>query len=124
MSGLLVQPAVVHSQCGVMSTANNTFGATMVVYKYLSSSGVCSLQMSMNVLGCAPTAAPDTTTLLVASATAANPSCSWNCNCGGDGTIVIDSNDGLPVELMDFSIESEMSPGAEGDDADDEPSAS
>jgi hypothetical protein len=37
-----------------------------------------------------------------------SPSCSWSCvGCYGDHwmNITIDANDGLPVELMDFSIE-------------------
>lgn len=47
--------------------------------------------------------------LLIASASGAqlmnNPSCSWNC--GACGTIITDSGDGLPVELMEFSVEVE-----------------
>ena len=34
--------------------------------------------------------------------TGPSPFCSWVCNCG---TITVDGSDGLPVELMDFSIE-------------------
>ena len=41
--------------------------------------------------------------------TATNPSCAWACACG---TVVIDSSDGLPVELMAF----EAGDGAAGPD--------
>ena len=34
--------------------------------------------------------------------TGPSPYCSWVCNCG---IITVDGSDGLPVELMDFSIE-------------------
>ncbi len=52
---------------------------------------------------------PGSPMLLIASASSNqipnNPQCSWNC--GPCGTIITDGNIGLPVELMEFSVESE-----------------
>ena len=106
---LLFQPLSADAQCMTFSTSIGGGTTYNYVVKYLSSSYVCNLTMSMNVIACNPSAAA-TRSLLSASALTAstNPSCGWSCGCG---PVVIDSTDGLPVELMGFSIEAEVEKG-------------
>lgn len=79
----------------------------------------CTLVGSANAM-CAPTGmfmiATYATESLFGTGTAASPMCTWNCCADPVLTISMSSGDGLPVELMDFSVESE-------DDSDDAASA-
>ena len=68
---------------------------------------------SMNVSGCSPAflSTEVNTTTLIARADTDSPidrSCSWGWQIGGllppSGSVKITSADGLPVELMDFSV--------------------
>jgi hypothetical protein len=126
--GLLLQPAPLEAQCSVATTQIMTLGTIMVVYKILNGPYNCGTTM-MNALFCNPTAMTGTS-FLHASAMAAtmNPSCAWTCTGTGGGTcatVTIDVNDGLPVELMEFSVEDEgVSDGTESraGEADTEPS--
>ena len=110
---LLFQPLSADAQCMVssVSTGSGITGGMNYNYviKYLSSSNTCSLTMQMNVISCAPSA-PGYGDALTASAytVTISPSCGWSCGCG---PVVIDSTDGLPVELMGFSIEAEVEKG-------------
>ncbi len=45
---------------------------------------------------------------LRATATGADPRCTWSC-CGISGLVRMTASDGLPVELMSFSIEDDAS---------------
>ena len=105
----LVQPPGTAAQCMVASTSmgSGTQGGMDYDYlvKYLSSTYQCSLLNSNNVIGCSPSTSVSTSRLSAAAFTSLlNPSCSWTCTCG---SVTIDSTDGLPVELMDFAIDSE-----------------
>jgi hypothetical protein len=118
VAGLLGQPAPLEAQCSVVSTSAMTFGTVMVVYKILNAPYNCGTTM-MNALFCNPTAMTNTS-FLHASALAATmtPSCAWVCTGTGGGTcatVTIDGNDGLPVELMEFSVEDEEVAEAEGE---------
>lgn len=103
------QPLPVESQCMVTNTvsipAPSPTSPYNVVYKYLNGTYQCNRVASNNASLCAPGTAPLPRTMLTASAntTATNPSCQFYCT-GGCGTITIDKNDGLPVELMEFEI--------------------
>lgn len=103
---LVVGPVAVQAQCVVSSTNQSSFPPTIFVTKTLTTSGACHTVANNNVLACFPAAGTVTTMFLVASASTAatNPSCSWQCTCGGVGNIRIDKTDGLPVELMDFEV--------------------
>ena len=109
---LLAQPVALVAQCAPTGPAMiNTFTPNRSVYYFLTMSGTCMSVANMNVNACFPTAVPNMTNIVVASATtmAVMPSCSWTCQCGASTpTFQIDGNDGLPVELMDFAIEGEV----------------
>ncbi len=115
------QPLPVESQCMVTNTvvfpAPSPGSPYTVVYKYLNGGYLCNRVASNNVSLCAPGPAAIVRTTLTASAntTATNPSCQFSCT-GGCGTITIDRNDGLPVELMEFEI-SEVDQNEEGEAA-------
>jgi len=104
--GLFFQPINANAQCSVSSVSSNTgtIGGMNYIWvsKYLSSSESCSLTMSMNVINCYPDPGSSVSSLgASAYTTAIDPSCGWNCGCG---QVTIDGSDGLPVELLDFSI--------------------
>jgi hypothetical protein len=103
-------PTQVRSQCNVISTYQFPFSPPILVSKILDASGSCALVPPANAASCFPGALPATvaTLIAVASPTTMNPYCNWVCNCGPGYTSVpfrIDGSDGLPVELMDFSVE-------------------
>ncbi len=103
--GALTIPVSSQAQCVVSSSNASSTPPTIFVFKTLSTVVNCALTMSMNVLGCFPTAGTSTSILSASASTAAtNPSCAWACDCGG---VTIDSSNGLPVELMEFSVETE-----------------
>lgn len=101
-------PGVVKAQCMVMSTNVLMPGTmTVLIEKYLSNSYSCmSVATMMNALDCNPGAAGSFTSLLSAEAVTAtmDPACSWVCT--GCGNVTIDGSDGLPVELLEYSVES------------------
>jgi len=107
--GLLVISPYVGAQplggCPVDSTyVGMTFTQGMsatFVFKYLTTTYTCGVSMSMNVINCGGGVA---TSILSATAftTATNPSCGFDCGACSE---TIDTSDGLPVELMDFSVE-------------------
>ena len=109
----LMLPVSSSSQCNVTSSTASTIttaGTPYYIYviETISNASTCTLTMFMNVFACHPGGQPPVTGVmggntLTASAytTATNPSCGWVCDCG---PVAIDSNDGLPVELMDFGI--------------------
>lgn len=106
---LLCFPAALQSQCNVASTLTQmAMASDTTVYKILSAAAFCQ-STAMNAVFCSPTAGGNTTTFLLANAMSmtVNPYCHWDCGCGTGSPpdIVIDGNDGLPVELMDFSVE-------------------
>jgi len=107
---LFVLPAQVGSQCNVtMTNSFPTLSPTIMIFtKTLSAPTVC-MTTGMNAAFCFPGAAPFATNMLYASAFSgtANPFCNWSCGCGVGPAphVTINSSDGLPVELMDFSIE-------------------
>lgn len=102
---LLALPGRVLAQCNVGYTGMNTYASTIVVYKTLTMITNCATTM-MNALACFPGSAPAAANILSASANTAtaNPSCAWSCGCG---TVTISGADGLPVELMEFSVDGE-----------------
>jgi len=108
--GLFILPTCGQSQC---VTTNVYVGSATApgppynfVIKYMSAPGSCTLTMTMNARNCNPGTAGFSTSLLwaYANTTAVSPSCQWACDCG---TVTTDSSDGLPVELMSFSVEDE-----------------
>lgn len=101
-------PAPVNSQCNVTATGTYDFTTMKFVTKTLSASTMCQTT-AMNAFSCFPGAAPFFTNKLYAVALSAtvNPYCNWSCGCGTGALphVTIDGSDGLPVELMDFSVE-------------------
>lgn len=108
LAALVGRPAPVGAQCVVTNTdtGSNVAMTYMYVNKTLTAPYFCTLTMSMNVIACNLSGGAGTTNVLSASAfnTAVNPTCGWNCACG---IVTIDGSDGLPVELMEFSVEDE-----------------
>jgi hypothetical protein len=107
---LQIAPSSAEAQtCAVLSTSKFTDRPPVITLLKVVSALQCTLTMSMNVTMCVPSVS-DSTDLLYAHAlnTATNPSCGWYCTragIGSCGTITIDNSDGLPVELMEFSVE-------------------
>ena len=99
----LPTPPQAGAQCVVTNTVVQDFTTLIIVDKTLSAATTCTLTM-MNASFCFPSYAPANTAVLVASAftATANPSCAWTCGCG---SVTTDGSDGLPVELMEFSID-------------------
>jgi len=105
---------VVRAQCVANITGAGTTGTPAYIYvvKTLSMAQVCELTAFNNAFACFPggqfppvIGVTDNTSAVTASAftTATMPYCRWNCGCG---TVEINGpNDGLPVELMGFSID-------------------
>jgi len=104
LAGLLILTPPSYSQCLVTNTVVNP-GSYNQVVKYLNGTYQCYRVASNNVSLCAP-AVPFLRTRITASAAAmyTNPTCQIYCT-GGCGTITIDGSDGLPVELMDFTVD-------------------
>ena len=112
--GLLILPAGVEGQCTTSITNGpGTWGTPAYIYvgKAILNANTCTLTGFNNVIGCAPGGFPPTATgatnsgsYVSASAltAATNPFCAWNCDCG---QVIIGPGDGLPVELMAFSVE-------------------
>ena len=100
-----------NAQCTTSITNSGTVTMTATPYyfitKTLGGTFNCQLTATNNVLNCQPGptigVSSSVSYVYATAATAAtNPSCAWNCGCGA---VTIDTNDGLPVELMDFSVE-------------------
>ena len=107
--GLIGQPPSTEAQCAVTSTTQTSFPPTLIVTKQLSNIAFCSL-VGQNALACFPgTGVPMSTFILAASANPTatmSPFCSWTCSCGtGAFTVVTNGSDGLPIELLDFTVE-------------------
>ena len=99
-----------HAQCVISTT---TFPpaqpSSIIINKFLTTSAFCTPGAD-NAFICRPSAAMSTLTLRAQAypGVTNNPVCSWTCSCdGGPDTVVIDGGDGLPVELMDFTVEVE-----------------
>ena len=106
---LFTLPTEVGSQCTVINTVVMTFGTQMVITKTLAGSFAC-MTTTMTANNCFPGPAFAPGSMLYASAmtmATMNPFCNWSCTCGVGPAphVTINSGDGLPVELMDFSIE-------------------
>jgi len=105
-------PSATQAQCTPVDFTNRTtIGSKIYVEKLLPIQGLCSGR-SMNAT-CDPgtwmgstTIQPVSTLFATASTMATNPSCEWVCSCGSESgaTIRIDGSNGLPVELMEFSV--------------------
>lgn len=109
LSGFLLSSGA-WAQCAISSTAVNPVGGSSVsILKYFTGAPVCNLVSSNNAGFCFPSATSSASTLLASANTmAASPSCNWVCNCGTASPAVpftIDGGDGLPVELLEFSID-------------------
>ncbi|MEM7353253.1 MAG: hypothetical protein AAF657_20830 [Acidobacteriota bacterium] len=102
---LLVQPLRLESQCNISTTSVSMFGSTFTVVKVLTSSTTCTRTLT-NAASCDPTGPTSTANLFASAMTSTVATtmvaCGWNCGCG---QVTIDETDGLPVELMSFSIE-------------------
>ena len=121
LASLVTQPAPVEAQCTVVGSTAFVTSMTNVVYVTLNASYSCMVVMMMNVSACGFVGTDTMRAMFTASAmtTYTNPSCSWSCTGGACGSIVADSTNGLPVELMDFEVEDdESSESAEDEDAD------
>ncbi len=113
---LAAASTTVNAQCIVQGTYSMMFGATVAVYKILTSAGSCNTTMNNNAIFCSPGNTMNTSFLLAsANASAVNASCAFYCVCGGiGGTIIIDGSDGLgtvviPVELIRFEAKADLS---------------
>ena len=88
--------------------------ATVYIFKYLAASQSCDLAAPANSAFCNP-ASLQSVSRVDASAFGAqianSPSCSWTCP-GACGMIATGPGDGLPVELMEFSVEDETANGS------------
>jgi hypothetical protein len=127
---LYAQGSVSCSVIGTTGTAPTITKTVQFVVTMYNSTIFCQPIMSnnanCNIAGGGIPAAPTTVTrMVVAMRTASTaPYCSWECR-GNYPTICanprIDSSDGLPVELLDFSIETETagaaSPPGQGPEA-------
>lgn len=101
-------PLGVEAQCNVIMTTTFTVGPTMVVNKQLSAPALC-VSTGMNAQTCYPGPVAMTLTVLTAAANVTatvSPYCNWDCNCGTGAPphVITDGSDGLPVELMEFSV--------------------
>ena len=110
---LVMKSTEIKAQCMVTNTTASmatTMGSPYTeVMKTLNAAYLCSSIGNMNVSLCAPVGAM-IRTMLTASASvgAISPSCMFTCTGGtACAPITIDGSDGLPVELMEFSIEGE-----------------
>ncbi len=113
---------------GAVNCANNTMGTMRTCSATVQCTGATAWDFNtttnLNVVSCLPAASyvmadPATFTLTaVANVTApTNRVCGWswqNPGRRGGGVIQITAADGLPVELMDFSVEDDE-PAAEGE---------
>ncbi len=113
----LAAPPDAGAQCDVTTGVMCTNGTmcTARVHNTVSLTNVYCIPLdSNNATGCSPISEFSTTTRppsffmlqLMATAIGTNPSCSWSC-CGIPGLVSMTPADGLPVELMDFSIEAD-----------------
>lgn len=127
----LVHPTPVESQCTAALQPPGTYGtfpsAYIVVRRVLNASYVCQNVAANNQRGCYPTAAQVSAyQTLTASAytTATNPSCQWQCACATQSpTFTTGTENGLPVELMDFAVEEDVASGTVGESGEDAGSA-
>ncbi len=121
---LFMLPRILAAQCGFVGIVNcpAPYICTALVADLGSHSttyvppGNCALTASMNAM-CSSSALTTMTFVspstflwsrsihLYGMGTAPSPSCAWNC-CGDVAAVTMTSTDGLPVELMDFSVES------------------
>jgi len=102
-------PSSAEAQCGIHSEMFTTMGTSMFVFKKLTQTGKCAFTMSNNAIICDPLLVQGSlytrTLSALASGMAISPSCAWTCSCAGVGGIItINGSDGLPVELLEFSI--------------------
>lgn len=122
----LVGPAAARGQIACMVTNTYTLGPQMIgkAIHFTITAGTfrvgCRTQTSVNA-NCAGgtsntflAAAMDSNVLAVnGNGTGMSPFCSWRCGRSFTGatttcaTVTLDSSDGLPVELLDFSIAKE-----------------
>lgn len=129
--------ATARAQCNVINTTDLQGGPPAFIIKVFSGSPgqvSCATSTSSNVAFCGvvtafagnsgcPTGGANCRAV-TAYVSAPGPSAHFcNFNCGACGTVVIDNTDGLPVELMEFSVEpsadvdsGEETPGASGED--------
>ena len=105
----LGHPLRMESQCNLVGPpAVTTYPPNFIrVAKTPTAPKKCYLLTPVNAFRCWPQTATRyvTTTKFVAFADPAvttQPFCRWWCTCG---TVRIDHNDGLPAELMSFSVE-------------------
>jgi len=109
---LAYQPSNVEAQCSIVSTQQTTMSFFRHVKKYLGAGPyLCARTQSMSAM-CLPDVTGNVTYFhAYARATAMTPSCMWRCIfCGtinASNTITSNGSDGLPVELIEFSIEQE-----------------
>lgn len=107
--GLIVTPAGVDAQCAVTATTvTGTPSARTVVVMGINR--VCNAGIGMNGATCFPNAVANAMTwsAMANAMTAVSPSCTWNCVLTTVCILTIDASDGLPVELMEFSVEPEV----------------
>lgn len=89
---------------------NMTAPMTIAIFKYLAAAQQCQTTM-MNSAFCFPNTMLAAGMTLQATAAGAsghlgmNPSCAWNCTGAcGNAVSITGSQDGLPVELLDFKV--------------------
>ena len=112
-------PATVTTACvnkiriarGLLHHPDHSF---VLITKYLTAPKACTAGTPAG--GMCSTAGNNILYASVATSTAAGfGGCNWNCGgtCGGNGTGTITTNqsDGLPVELMEFSVDDEHAVG-------------
>ena len=114
MGGLVSAPGVAEAQC-VQNVQTSFNGTYQTVIKTLSRNMQCRKTTGVgatcypNVVGFVYVGTPAQISARV-TISAPKAKCGWVCTCPGDGgdqTITIDGSDGLPVELMSFSVDDE-----------------
>jgi len=109
-AAFVLAPAAGEAQCVTTSFTQSCFttmsGSICFVIKDITGNNNCMSFMSMSVSNCfiSPGAGRTYFQATAMLPTHVSPTCGAVCDCG---THVIDGSDGLPVELMGFSVETE-----------------
>ncbi len=108
-ASMLFLPQRVSAQCNIINTRIGTFfGHGMFMTKTLSRPEFCVPTHIHGDVGCGPTVALHVSMFSAFQVPpyVGHPSCMWDCPfCPEDARhITINSSDGLPVELLDFTV--------------------
>ena len=106
---LLTLPNLAAAQCSVV-TVTRYMSATPASYYNIVKVMLNGSHACRNVMGSASQCAPGPTMVRMTLTASANPtaypsaSCQWDCGVGCE-SVTVDGSDGLPVELLDLSVD-------------------